>query len=117
MSQRQDQMIVDLQKRIAELEAGNKASTGSVSCKVSEKGAVSLYGLQRFPITLYWQQWERLFLNIDTIKAFIVANRPALATKVDTRKPAAPAVVPPSGPSPEVAAALAVADRVLGVAE
>jgi hypothetical protein len=54
------------------------------TCKVSPKGGLSLYGLGRFPITLYRSQWERL-LSDDTVmqvKAFITANDKLLAVKV-----------------------------------
>lgn len=57
------------------------AARTSVSCKVSEKGALSVYGLGRFPVTLYKGQWENLFSHIDKIKAFIKANSDKLATK------------------------------------
>ena len=48
-----------------------KASRGKLTCKVSEKGALSVYGLQRMPVTLYVEQWERLLDFGDEIKAFI----------------------------------------------
>ena len=66
--------------RIAELE-GRLAKGGSVSFKVSEKGAVSVYGLGRFPVTLYLEQWTKLLSNADDLKAFIEANRSKLKTK------------------------------------
>lgn len=66
--------------RIAELE-GRLAKGGSVSFKVSEKGAVSVYGLGRFPVTLYLEQWTKLLSNVDELKAFIEANRSRLKTK------------------------------------
>jgi hypothetical protein len=44
---------------------------GSLYCKVSPKGAMSLYGLQRMPVTLYIEQWERLFGFSEEIKAFL----------------------------------------------
>lgn len=52
-----------------------------ISIKVSEKGAVSIYGLQRFPVTLYAEQWEALLAKAPSILSFIEANRPRLATK------------------------------------
>lgn len=52
-----------------------------LTLKVSEKGAVSLYGMGRFPVTLYGTQWERLLNEADTIRAFLVANASLLATK------------------------------------
>ena len=66
--------------RIAELE-GRLAKGGSISFKVSEKGAVSVYGLGRFPVTLYLEQWTKLLSNADDLKAFIEANRSKLKTK------------------------------------
>jgi hypothetical protein len=66
--------------RIAELE-GRLAKGGSVTFKVSEKGAVSVYGLGRFPVTLYQEQWAKLLSNVDELKEFIEANRSRLKTK------------------------------------
>jgi len=54
----------------------------TLSFKVSDKGAVSVYGLSaRFPVTLYESQWERLLAVGDDLKAFIKANRDKLARK------------------------------------
>ena len=44
---------------------------GSLYCKVSQKGAISVYGLQRMPVTLYVEQWERLLGFADDIREFI----------------------------------------------
>lgn len=70
---------------IAALKAENdkltKAKTLTGGIKVSEKGAVSVYGLGRFPVTLYKEQWLRLFTMTDAIKAFIVANDKLLKAK------------------------------------
>ena len=52
-----------------------------LSFKVSEKGAVSVYGNGRFPTTLYAEQWDRLLAVADDLKAFIKANRSKLAVK------------------------------------
>ena len=54
-----------------------------ITCKVSEKGALSVYGMGRFPVTLYVGQWERLLdpATIAQIKAFIAANVASLKTK------------------------------------
>jgi hypothetical protein len=49
--------------------------------KVSQKGAVSLYGLGRFPVTLYKEQWEKVFEYIDEMKEFIQKNSDQLSTK------------------------------------
>jgi hypothetical protein len=66
--------------RITELE-GRLAKGGTVTFKVSEKGAVSVYGLGRFPVTLYLEQWNKLLSNAEELKAFIEANRSRLKTK------------------------------------
>jgi len=52
-----------------------------VSFKVSEKGGVSVYGLGRFPVTLYKEQWAKLLDLSDQIKAFIAENEPRLKSK------------------------------------
>ena len=66
----QQQSVEALQKRIAELEAENAkrraANTGPVTCRVAAKGGLSVYGLGRWPVTLYASQWERL-LSVDTV--------------------------------------------------
>jgi hypothetical protein len=49
--------------------------------KVSPKGAVSVYGLGRFPVTLYKEQWEKLLGMSEDIKTFIAENKAALKTK------------------------------------
>ena len=68
--------------RIAELES--KAKKPSTSIKVSAKGAVSVYGMGRFPVTLYASQWEALFGKQEDIKQFIIDNVASLAVKTDT---------------------------------
>ncbi len=74
-----------LEKRIAELEAKLEAKgekeAPPLSCKVSSKGAVSVYGLQRFPVTLYRSQWLRLLDFADEIRTFIEANGESLTDK------------------------------------
>lgn len=69
--------------RIAELEAAVKATkrVNKLTLKVSEKGAVSVYGMGRFPVTLYGEQWERLLDHKDEILAFLKANKSALKVK------------------------------------
>ena len=77
------QDLTQANERIAMLEAklaiANKPR--KLSLKVSEKGAVSVYGMGKFPVTLYSQQWERLLAAQDEIKAFIEANQSLLAVK------------------------------------
>ena len=57
------------------------AKPRTLTLKVSEKGAVSAYGLGRFPVTLYGGQWERLLAEADTIRAFLKANAALLSVK------------------------------------
>ena len=76
----------DLQAELERLRLENETlkagrARGAVSLKVSEKGAVSLYGLGRFPVTLYKEQWERLLGQADQIRAFIAENDSKLKTK------------------------------------
>jgi hypothetical protein len=54
---------------------------GQLYCKVSEKGAVSVYGLQRMPVTLYVEQWDRLLAFADELKAFLKTNNDKLKRK------------------------------------
>jgi len=67
-----------LRKQAAVREAQEKRG---LSFKVSEKGAVSVYGLGRFPVTLYQEQWEKLFSAVDDLKHFIEENREKLKAK------------------------------------
>ena len=71
--------------RIAELE-GRLAKGNSLSFKVSEKGAVSVYGLGRFPVTLYLEQWDALLSHAVELREFIDANKFRLKTKDHTKK-------------------------------
>jgi hypothetical protein len=75
----------DLKAELERLKAENerlKSQRGrSVSLKVSEKGGVSVYGLGRFPVTLYKEQWTKLLAMADEIRAFIKENDAALKTK------------------------------------
>lgn len=65
--------------RIAELEANQPKPKSSI--KVSAKGAISVYGLGRFPVTLYMSQWQALFEKKEAIEAFIIENASQLAVK------------------------------------
>ena len=56
-------------------------SLGRTSLKVSEKGGVSVYGLGRFPVTLYYEQWNRLLGAANEIKAFMEENKSKLKLK------------------------------------
>jgi len=74
-----------LQAEVERLKAENAAlkaqATRSVSIKVSEKGGVSVYGLGRFPVTLYKEQWVKLLDMAGEIRAFIRDNEGSLKTK------------------------------------
>ena len=78
-------MSEDLKAEIARLKAENEAlkkpSRGTLSMKVSEKGALSLYGMGRFPVTLYKEQWLKLLAIAEDIKKFIADNNDRLKTK------------------------------------
>ena len=54
---------------------------GALYCKVSQKGAISVYGLQRMPVTLYMEQWERLIAFGEEIRTFIKENESKLKRK------------------------------------
>ena len=71
--------------RIAELE-GRLTKGGTISFKVSEKGAVSVYGLGRFPVTLYLEQWDALLSDAAELRVFIEANKSRLKTKEQTKR-------------------------------
>jgi hypothetical protein len=76
-----EQMEEELERLRAENEALKKRSEKGLSLKVSQKGGVSVYGLGRFPVTLYKEQWEKLLDMSDDIRAFIQENEPQLKTK------------------------------------
>jgi hypothetical protein len=75
----------DVQAEIERLRAENerlkRGASRGVSLKVSEKGAVSVYGLGRFPVTLYKEQWAKLLDMADSIRAFIEENEAQLKSK------------------------------------
>ena len=76
----------ELKARLAELEkAQGQRRTGALEFRVGEKGGVSVYGLGRFPVTLYKEQWLRLLAQADGIRAFIRENEGALKSKETTR--------------------------------
>lgn len=75
------EMKAELAKLRAENEALAKAGTGAIRLKVSEKGAVSLYGMGRWPVTLYKTQWYKIEEMMPTIKAFIKENERLLKVK------------------------------------
>ena len=76
-----DDQMTELERIKAENERLKRAASRGINLKVSEKGGVSVYGLGRFPVTLYKEQWEKLLDVADEIRAFIRDNTAALKTK------------------------------------
>lgn len=80
-------MVDDLKAEIERLKAENaalkdsKPARGVLSMKVSEKGALSIYGMGRFPVTLYKEQWLKLLSVSEDIKKFIKENDSKLKSK------------------------------------
>jgi len=77
-----------IEAKLARLEAENQAlkqqverKLGELRLKVSEKGGLSIYGLGRFPVTLYKEQWTRLLDYADEIREFLKANDQQLKAK------------------------------------
>ena len=75
----------DLQDELERLRSENaalkKGTSSGVRMKVSEKGGLSIYGMGRFPVTLYKEQWMKLLDMSDEIRAFIAANEGQLKAK------------------------------------
>jgi len=63
------------------LDEAEQEKRGSLYCKVSQKGAISVYGLQRMPVTLYVEQWERLLDFGDSIREFLKEHDSELKRK------------------------------------
>ena len=72
----------ELKAKLADLEKqqGTKR-TGSLEFRVGAKGGVSVYGLGRFPVTLYYEQWMRLLDAGDKLRAFLEENKSQLKLK------------------------------------
>jgi hypothetical protein len=77
----EEELKAEIEKLRAENESLKKPARGQVSLKVSEKGGLSVYGLGRFPVTLYREQWEKLLGMTDEIRTFIRENDGALKKK------------------------------------
>ena len=75
----------DLKEELERLKTENQAlkakTTRATSIRVSEKGGVSVYGLGRFPVTLYKEQWLKLLEMAEELKGFIAENEGKLKTK------------------------------------
>jgi hypothetical protein len=76
-----DDLKAELERLRNENAALKKGAAAGVTMKVSEKGALSIYGMGRFPVTLYKEQWLKLLAMSDDIRAFIVANDGQLKKK------------------------------------
>lgn len=71
----------ELKARVAELEKQTGRQSGQLEMRVSEKGGVSVYGLGRFPVTLYYEQWVRLLNAAEELRAFLEENKGRLKLK------------------------------------
>jgi len=76
-----EEMKAELERLRNENAFLKKGAATGITMKVSEKGGLSVYGMGRFPITLYKEQWLKLMDMSDAIRSFIAANDAALKTK------------------------------------
>ena len=92
--------IAELEAMQAELKALKAKTANMPRMKVSQKGAISIYGLQRMPVTLYAGQWERIaeLVNDGTLASFIAANESSLTRKGE--QPLAKPAVTEAAPTP-----------------
>jgi hypothetical protein len=77
----EEELKAEIERLRAENESLKRPARGQISLRVSEKGALSVYGLGRFPVTLYREQWEKLLEMTDEIRRFIRENAHALKKK------------------------------------
>ena len=77
----EEELKAEIERLKAENEKLKSPARGQISLKVSEKGGVSVYGLGRFPVTLYKEQWTKLLATGDQIKSFIKENDHKLKKK------------------------------------
>jgi len=74
----------ELLKRIAELEQQvQRRKSASLEFRVSEKGAVSVYGLGRFPVTLYYEQWVQVLDHAEALRDFMENNKSKLKLRTN----------------------------------
>jgi len=72
----------ELKARLATLEKESATKrSGALEFRVGEKGGVSVYGLGRFPVTLYYEQWHRLLATSEELKKFLEDNKSRLKLK------------------------------------
>jgi hypothetical protein len=76
-----EDLKAELERLRSENAALKKGAATGITMKVSEKGALSIYGMGRFPVTLYKEQWLKLLGMAEDIRAFIAANDGQLKTK------------------------------------
>jgi hypothetical protein len=76
-----DDLKAEIERLRAENDQLKNRGTRGLSLKVSEKGALSLYGVGRFPVTLYKEQWVKILGMKEEIESFIEKNAHALKTK------------------------------------
>jgi len=76
-----EDLNAELERLRSENAALKKGASSGTRMKVSEKGALSIYGMGRFPVTLYKEQWLKLLDMSDDIRAFIAANDAQLKSK------------------------------------
>jgi hypothetical protein len=77
----EDDVKTEIERLRAENDRLKRAATRGITLKVSEKGALSVYGLGRFPVTLYKEQWTKLLDIADDLRAFIRENEQQLKSK------------------------------------
>jgi len=75
----------ELKARLEELEKKGQRRTGDLEFKVGEKGGVSVYGLGRFPVTLYYEQWNRLLEAAPRLREFLEENKSGGRLKLKER--------------------------------
>ena len=82
----EDDLKTELERLRTENERLKRDRTRGLSLKVSEKGAVSVYGMGRFPVTLYKEQWTKLLDMATEIRDFIKENDARLKSKTDVKE-------------------------------
>ena len=94
--------MTDLQAEVERLKAENEAlkalrsKPSTLTFKVSDKGALSVYGMGRFPVTLYREQWEKLLSMSDELRKFILDNQQYLVIKAGVREAMPTTLAPPA---------------------
>ncbi len=81
MNSNEEEMKAELERLRAENDALKRGKEKGLTLKISEKGGLSVYGLGRFPVTLYKEQWIRLLAMAEEIRLFIDANADKFKTK------------------------------------